>query len=161
MKRNFIKLVGGIMLLMGAVAVLPACASSSGGSTLTPPAEPQPVAQPAQAAPAAPAAAHPAASAAQPANPQPATQPAKTAANDLLAPGKLIFEKTAGGVGCAFCHGLDGKGTGPAGVNAADIRGATESQVRGALQGGVAMMSAVKLDDDEITAVVAYLQTLN
>jgi mono/diheme cytochrome c family protein len=73
----------------------------------------------------------------------------------------LVFEKTAGGVGCALCHGLDGKGEGIAGLGAPDIRGKKEAQVRGALIGGVPLMSFIKLSDEEITAVVAYLQYLN
>jgi mono/diheme cytochrome c family protein len=74
----------------------------------------------------------------------------------------LIFEKTAGGVGCAACHGLDGKGNGPAGVNAPNIRGKNEGDLRAAISGGVPMMtSVIKLNDDEIAAVVAYLQYLS
>lgn len=79
--------------------------------------------------------------------------------SELLAKGKLIFEKTAGGVGCAYCHGLDGKGTGPAGLKAANIQGKTEDLVRYAMR-ELPMMAIVKLTDDEVTAVVAYLQTL-
>jgi cytochrome c1 len=43
---------------------------------------------------------------------------------------------------------------------AANIRGANWAQVRNALMGGVAMMSNVKLTDEEITSVVAYVQWL-
>jgi len=73
----------------------------------------------------------------------------------------LVFDKTAGGVGCAYCHGLDGKGGGISGLGAPDIRDRKEAQVRGALTGGVPLMSFIKLNDAEITAVVAYLQYLN
>ncbi len=84
---------------------------------------------------------------------------ATSAADDVLARGKVIFEKTAGGVGCANCHGMDGKGNGPAGVGAPANRGADEAKVRTALS-TVALMSSVKLTDDEIKAVVAYLAFL-
>jgi cytochrome c1 len=45
-------------------------------------------------------------------------------------------------------------------VDAANIRGADEARVRAALAGGVEMMSSVKLTEEEIKAVVSYLQTL-
>ncbi|MBI4301352.1 MAG: cytochrome c, partial [Chloroflexi bacterium] len=89
-----------------------------------------------------------------------ATPTLSTSGSDLLTKGKLIFEKTAGGVGCAHCHGLDGKGRGPAGIQAANIRSKNEGDIRAAIQGGVPMMSFIKLSDDEITAVAAYLQHL-
>ncbi|MBI4362664.1 MAG: cytochrome c [Euryarchaeota archaeon] len=64
-------------------------------------------------------------------------------------------------MGCASCHGMDGKGGLP-GVGAPDIRGASEARVRGALAGGVPLMSSfIKLNDEEVTAVVAYLKYLN
>ncbi len=64
-------------------------------------------------------------------------------------------------MGCAFCHGLDGKGVGPAQITAANIRGKTEGDIRAAIQGGVAMMSILnKLTDEEIQAVAVYLQYL-
>ena len=154
LKRDLMKLVSGILL--GGVTVLvvtPACGSpaSSAPTQLSSPA----------AAPAATATPRPAVNAATPANPQPANQPANAPSTDLLAKGKLIFEKTAGGVGCAYCHGLDGKGNGTAGVGAPPNRGAAEAKVRAALSGGVPLMSFIKLTEDEITAVVAYLQYLN
>ncbi|MBI2854700.1 MAG: cytochrome c [Chloroflexi bacterium] len=90
---------------------------------------------------------------------QPATaKPPAPGNTDTLAAGKLIFEKTAGGVGCASCHGLDGKG-GKSG--APDIRGASEAKVRTAVTGGVLAMSFIKLGDSDITAVAAYLKYLN
>lgn len=96
------------------------------------------------AAPAAPAAA-------------PAAAVAPIAANPA-ALGRDIFEKTAGGVGCASCHGMNARG----GVqfNAPDIRGADEARVRSALA-GVTFMSRITLNDAEITAVVGHLQELN
>jgi hypothetical protein len=44
---------------------------------------------------------------------------------------------------------------------AANIRGANQAQVRGALAGGVPLMSFIKLNDEEITAVAAYIQWLD
>jgi DNA-binding beta-propeller fold protein YncE/mono/diheme cytochrome c family protein len=87
-----------------------------------------------------------------------ANAPAAPAAGNSLALGRTIFEKTAAGIGCAACHGLNARG----GVqfNAPDIRGADEARVRSALA-GVAQMSQIKLTDVEISAVVAHLQELN
>ena len=77
---------------------------------------------------------------------------------NALALGRTIFEKTAGGVGCAACHGMNARGG--AQSNAPDIRGADEMRVRAALA-GVAVMSRITLNDAEIAAVVAHLQELN
>lgn len=92
--------------------------------------------------------------------PEPASTPAAAAAGRGNAPasGREIFEKTAGGVGCAFCHGIDGRGG--AQFNAPDIRGANEMRVRAALA-AVPVMSRITLNDPEIAAVVAHLQELN
>jgi mono/diheme cytochrome c family protein/DNA-binding beta-propeller fold protein YncE len=90
------------------------------------------------------AAALPAAAAAPAANPQ--------------GLGRMVFEKTAGGVGCAVCHGVNARGG--AQFAAPDIRGADEARVRSALA-GVAVMSRITLNDAEIAAVVAHLQELN
>jgi mono/diheme cytochrome c family protein len=81
------------------------------------------------------------------------TSTANNGSDGLLARGKLIFEKTAGGVGCAACHGLDGKG-GSAPYN----RGVSESRFREVLAGSA--MNFIKLSDEEIKAVLAYLQWL-
>lgn len=135
LKRNWVKLVGGI-LLAGVIAVLPAC----GGTT-------QALSAPGAAAKAGQSA--PTAVVSLPASP--------VSSGDSLAKGKLIYEKTAGGVGCASCHGLDGKGNKT--VGAPDNRGATEEKVRAALI-NAAMMNFIKLTDEEITAVVEYLHWL-
>jgi mono/diheme cytochrome c family protein len=93
---------------------------------------------------------------------QPSAPPARPAAeapgSNLLALGRTIFEKTAGDVGCAACHGTDARG----GVQfkAPDIRGADEMRIRAALT-GVKEMSRIALNDAEIAAVVAHLQELN
>lgn len=154
--RDLVKLAGSMLLAGAMLVVLPAC----GGTTpalLAPKAiatDQQPGLQ-APSVTAAPAAAT--AGASLPATPAPDNK----ATSGLLAEGKLVFEKTAGGVGCAFCHGPDGKGVGQAGQGAPDIRGRNEVQVRNALTGGVPLMSFIKLSDKEIDAVVAYLQYLN
>jgi mono/diheme cytochrome c family protein len=97
-----------------------------------------------------------AAQAAAPA-PPPAAAPGGTGQN-ALALGRTIFEKTAGGVGCASCHGMNGRGG--AQFNAPDIRGADEMRLRSALA-GVVVMSQIRLNDAEIGAVVLHLQELN
>jgi len=146
--RDLVKLVGGILVGGAAIlAVLPACGGSAGG---TPPASSGPAAEPGA----------PVTSAAPAGSPQPATQPGNQATGDLLAKGKLIFEKTAGGVGCAYCHGMDGKGAGPSGLSAPPNLGKSEVVVRGALK-DVELMGFIKLGDGEIEAVVAYLQYLS
>jgi DNA-binding beta-propeller fold protein YncE/cytochrome c553 len=89
-----------------------------------------------------------------------AATPAAAAApaGNPLVLGRTIFEKTAGGTGCAFCHGMNARGG--AQFNAPDIRGADEARVRAALA-GVSQMSQITLSDAEIAAVVAHLQLLN
>jgi mono/diheme cytochrome c family protein/DNA-binding beta-propeller fold protein YncE len=89
--------------------------------------------------------------------PAPPAATANTAANTAVS-GRAIFERTAGGTGCAACHGINGRGNPQ--VNAPDIRGADEARVRAALA-GVEQMSKIRLDDAEIAAVVAHLQALN
>jgi len=89
--------------------------------------------------------------------PNPAAAPAPAGGNSL-ALGRAIFEKTAGGIGCAACHGMNGRGG--AQFNAPDIRGADEARMRSALA-GVVQMSQIRLSDAEIAAVVAHLQELN
>ncbi len=72
----------------------------------------------------------------------------------LAAQGKIIFEKTAGGVGCQYCHGMDARGKiGP------NIRGKSPQAIKQAL-GTVVQMSIVHLTDQEIQAVSAYLRYL-
>jgi DNA-binding beta-propeller fold protein YncE len=96
-------------------------------------------------------------------SPQPdpfANAPAATAAaagGGAAALGSTIFEETAGGVGCAYCHGMDGRGSQEMG--GPDIRGETSERVRGALR-DVAFMAGIRLNDDEIAAVVSHLQQL-
>ena len=85
---------------------------------------------------------------AEPANPQQA----------LIDQGKIIYEVTAGGVGCAFCHGLDGRGK--AEVASPPNRGATEEIIWNALETRP-QMTFITLSDHEIKAVAPYLQWLD
>ena len=68
--------------------------------------------------------------------------------------GKQLFEQTAGGTGCAICHGMDGK-SGIAPPNA----GANETKLRSSL-GAVATMQYIKLNRGEIKALSSYLDFL-
>jgi mono/diheme cytochrome c family protein len=83
---------------------------------------------------------------------------APTAGGTVAERGKVLFEQTAGGVGCASCHGMDGAGD--TNLSTPDIRGADEARVRTALA-GVSFMSGIRLTDAELAAVLAHLQTLN
>lgn len=90
----------------------------------------------------------------------PAAGSGDDAAGDLVAQGAEIFQ-TAGGVGCAFCHGPQGKGDGEAGNGAPNIQGADKARVQAAVSGGVPLMGFISLSSDEIAAVAAYLQSLS
>lgn len=79
---------------------------------------------------------------------------------DVLALGKLVYEEKAGGVGCAYCHGLLGTGKGTAGVDAPNIIGVQEAALRSSLAGAVPLMGFISLTEEEIQAVLAYLQAL-
>ncbi len=81
----------------------------------------------------------------------PVTAPPAAGVSDLVARGEQIFQKTAGGVGCASCHGIEA--TGMVGPN---IRGRTASQIASAL-GRVEAMSFIKLTSEDVEAVAAYL----
>jgi mono/diheme cytochrome c family protein/DNA-binding beta-propeller fold protein YncE len=73
--------------------------------------------------------------------------------------GRELFEKTAGGTGCAACHGTTARGGGP--LNAPDIRGVGEDRIRGAIAAVPAMSRLKGLTDAEIAAIVAHLAELN
>ena len=89
--------------------------------------------------------------------PGPAMPPASV---DVLAQGRLLFERGAGGVGCAYCHGLDGRGEGTSGSGAVPILGMGEPQFRSALI-DVSAMTFMELTEAEISAVVAYVEYLS
>jgi mono/diheme cytochrome c family protein len=70
--------------------------------------------------------------------------------------------QTAGGNGCQSCHGANGKGgTATDGTTAPNVTSATEQKLRDALRGGAALMTNLKLSDQEIEAVLVYLQYLD
>ncbi len=76
--------------------------------------------------------------------------------DDQLALGKQIYEVTAGGVGCAECHGIDGLGT----PDGPDIIGVSKSAIFEALDGGVREMDDIELTAEELEAVYQYINTL-
>ncbi len=80
-----------------------------------------------------------------------ARPPAAAGLSDVVVRGEQIFLKTAGGVGCASCHGIEARGlVGP------DIRGRTASQIASALS-SVEPMRFITLSAEEIEAVAAFL----
>lgn len=105
-----------------------------------------------------------------PATPTPTAEPTEAptvpasdgAGDDLVAQGKKLYTETAGvsGQGCAYCHGLDGKGAGEGASNAPDIRGFSRSKVRSAMT-NVLDMRDIKLSAEEIEAIVEYLKLLD
>lgn len=70
-----------------------------------------------------------------------------------LALGKEIFDVTAGGVGCASCHGFDAQGT----ADGPNIIGSSKAAIAGAMGGGVLDMENIKLSSTELEAVYRYL----
>ncbi len=153
MKKFIWSLLVGVMLL----AVLVACGGSTdGGTSVTPPpptAVPlAPTAAPTIAAPATAVTVIPT----QPA-PIPTAAGSTGSLDEQIAAGKLLFEKTAGGVGCALCHGIDGKGD-PVYASPSN-RGATAEQILDAIETRPQMAFLV-LSNDEVQAVAAYLKVL-
>lgn len=69
--------------------------------------------------------------------------------------GKLIFEETAGGVGCGACHGMDAKGD-----SAPDIRGRDSVAILQQLQVNEDM-AFIELSKEEVDSVAAYLRYLH
>ncbi len=139
LKRDRVKLVSSILLAAAIMLVaLPACGDPAEGARSMPVAV-----QTTDVTPAA-------------ATEPPA--PAPDVSNDsgaLIEQGKLLYEKAAGGVGCAFCHEMDAEGGGTAPF----IVGADIFMVRDALK-GVPAMSFFELDDEEIRAITAFLKHL-
>lgn len=79
---------------------------------------------------------------------------ADAALDPSVAAGKIIFEETAGGVGCMSCHGQDATGDfGPdiVGMDAAMIQVQLESNEN---------MTFIELTDEEVEQVAAYLAYL-
>lgn len=77
--------------------------------------------------------------------------------DEVLALGKEIFDVTAGGEGCASCHGFDGAGTG----EGPNILGSSKSAISTAMGGGVPDMDDIELTSEELEAVYQYLRTLS
>ena len=65
--------------------------------------------------------------------------------------GEEVFQRAAGGVGCASCHGIDGL--------APNILGRPAFAIERALA-RVSQMSFISLTDEDLDAMVAYLQFL-
>lgn len=80
-------------------------------------------------------------------------------ADQLVARGRAVFEKTAGGIGCAACHGHFAMGDI---ATAPNIRAADETRVKNAL-GGVGAMRflAPTLSPEDVRAVQVFLRYLN
>lgn len=80
---------------------------------------------------------------------------ADAALDPFAAAGKVIFEETAGGVGCAACHGVDAKGAeGP------DIRGRDPAAILEQLQVNDSM-AFIELTPEQLDQVAAYLRYLH
>jgi mono/diheme cytochrome c family protein len=85
------------------------------------------------------------------------TEPPTEDNTELLALGEELFNFTAGGEGCAGCHGYDAAGT----SDGPNIIGASKSSISSALGGGVLDMADIELTRDELDAVYAYLAALS
>ncbi|NQW22468.1 MAG: cytochrome c [SAR202 cluster bacterium] len=160
-QKNLVRLVGSA-LLGATVIVAVACGGDAAPSTAAPTATTLPAAAPTATAVPSPTETVAVAPTDTP-EVIPSTPPSLPDSTDqtLLAEGKLIFEKTAGGVGCAFCHGMDGKGDGPAGLGAPANRGSTRARFEWALGGGeTGAMVFIQLNRAEKDAVMAYLDFL-
>ena len=80
---------------------------------------------------------------------------AQDALDPTAAAGKIIFEETAGGVGCQSCHGMDATGdVGP------DIRGRSSADILAQLQTNEEM-AFIELTDEERDQVATYLLYLH
>ena len=72
-----------------------------------------------------------------------------------IAAGQLLHEKTAGGVGCASCHGMNARGEGLA----PDIRGVTADQIIDALK-NTGDMREIAISKNDINNLVLFLAFL-
>jgi mono/diheme cytochrome c family protein len=80
--------------------------------------------------------------------------PDDSASRDVAA-GKLLHEQTAGGVGCASCHGMNAKGEGLA----PDIRDADAERIRSGLM-NTGDMADIALSPAQIEQLAAYYHSL-
>ena len=76
---------------------------------------------------------------------------------DVLALGQEVWDVTAGGEGCANCHGFDAKG----GSGGPDVRGGSKSSIVGSIGGGTPDMEHIVLTDEELDAVYESLKSLS
>ena len=84
-----------------------------------------------------------------------AQAPTAPTLDPVAALGKVIFEETAGGVGCQACHGMDAKGDiGP------DIRGRDSVAILAQLKTNE-VMAFITLTPEEVDQVAAYLRYLH
>ncbi len=89
---------------------------------------------------------------------KPASLPSPTSASPspaaMRAKGEQIYQKTAAGIGCQSCHGVDGKGSnlGPT------VRGATADGIKRAL--GSDVMRFISMSEEDIQDVAVYLKYL-
>jgi mono/diheme cytochrome c family protein len=74
-----------------------------------------------------------------------------------LAIGKDVYDKTAGGIGCAYCHKADA--TGDPVFGSPNIQNVTADQIWDALETG-ALMTFITLTEEEVQAVATYLGTI-
>ena len=151
----------GITGLVTVLVFIAACggttsSSTAGGSPPTPTPSFTPTAAPATASPTR-APAPPTATVTATPTQASSSVPDEVSDEETLAQGKLIFEKTAGGVGCAMCHGMNGQGDPMQG--APPNIGASAEMIEQALFDRP-QMSFIKLTRDEVNAVAAYLQWL-
>ncbi|MGI9647070.1 MAG: c-type cytochrome [Acidimicrobiia bacterium] len=77
--------------------------------------------------------------------------------SELIAAGKVLYDETASGIGCAYCHGLDGAGI--LEQASPDIRGQGTDDILLALSDRAEMTSLV-LSYEEVEAIAAYIATL-
>jgi len=77
-----------------------------------------------------------------------------------VAAGKRIYERTDNNGGCIRCHGPDALGSAADEKYAGnDIRGRTAEEARIAMM-ALPMMWNIRIDDEELREVVAYLKYL-